>query len=48
MTSAEFGTLYDIAKYDGSMRTYKRARDAYDRLTDLIEQAIQSSWAAQV
>ena len=48
MTSAEFGTLYDIAKYDGSMRTYKRARDAYDRRTELIEQAIRSSWAAQV
>jgi chromosome partitioning protein len=47
MTSAEFGTLYDIAKYDGSMRTYKRARDAYDRLTDLIEQSVQSSWASQ-
>ncbi|MRD49375.1 AAA family ATPase [Caenimonas koreensis DSM 17982] len=45
VSSAEFGTIYDISKYDGSMRTYKRARDAYDRLTDLIEQAVQASWA---
>ena len=46
-SSAEFGTVYDISKYDGNLKTYKRARDAYDRVADLIEQAIQSSWAGQ-
>jgi len=47
VSSAEFGTLYDISKYEGSMKTYKRARDAYDRLADLMEQAVQSSWSGQ-
>jgi chromosome partitioning protein len=46
-SSAEFATVYDIGKYDGNQRTYKRARDAYDRVADLIEQAVQSSWAGQ-
>jgi chromosome partitioning protein len=46
-SSAEFGTVYDISKYDGNLKTYKRARDAYDRVADLIEQSIQSSWAGQ-
>lgn len=46
-SSAEFGTVYDISKYDGNMKTYKRARDAYDRFADLIEQSVQSSWAGQ-
>ncbi len=47
VSAVEFATVYDLAKYDGSLKTYKRARDAYDRLTDLIEQAVQASWAAQ-
>lgn len=46
-SSAEFGTVYDISKYDGNIKTYKRARDAYDRVADLVEQSIQSSWAGQ-
>jgi chromosome partitioning protein len=46
-SSAEFGTVYDISKYDGNLKTYKRARDAYDRVADLIEQSIHSSWAGQ-
>ena len=47
VSSAErFGTIYDITKYEGDKRTYKRARDAYDRLTDLVEQSIQTSWLA--
>ncbi len=48
VTAVEFSTVYDIAKYDGSLKTYKRARDAYDRLTDLIEQAVQHSWQSQL
>lgn len=46
-SAAEFGTVYDVSRYDGSLKTYKRARDAYDRVTDLIEQSVQSCWAGQ-
>lgn len=47
-SSAEFGTVYDISKYDGSLKTYSRARDAYDRVNDLVEISIRNSWAAQL
>jgi chromosome partitioning protein len=47
VSAVQFATVYDLAKYDGDMRTYKRARDAYDGFTGLVEQAVQSSWAAQ-
>ncbi len=46
-SSAEFGTVYDVVKYEGSQKTYKRARDAYDRVCDLLEQSIQASWASE-
>lgn len=42
--SAEFATVYDIEKYDGSQKTYKRALDAYDRFVDLVEQSIVETW----
>lgn len=47
-SSAEFGTVYDISKYDGSLKTYSRARDAYDRVNDLVEVSIRNAWAAQL
>jgi len=47
-SSAEFGTVYDISRYDGSMKTYSRARDAYDRVNDLVEVSIRNSWADQL
>jgi len=47
-SSAEFGTVYDISRYDGSAKTYSRARDAYDRVTDLVEVSIRNSWATQL
>lgn len=47
-SSAEFGTVYDISRYDGSMKTYKRARDAYDRVAELLEGSIQASWQRQI
>lgn len=47
-SSAEFGTVYDIAKYDGSLKTYKRARDAYDQVASYLEQSIQRSWAGHL
>ena len=46
-SSAEFGTVYDISKYEGSLKTYKRARDAYDRFVELVEQSISAAWDAQ-
>jgi len=46
-TAAEFGTVYDIGKYEGAAKTYKRARDAYDRVTDLIEQSVRSCWPTE-
>jgi len=42
--AAEFATVYDVQKYDGSAKTYKRAVDAYDRLVDLVEQSIVETW----
>lgn len=47
-SSAEFGTVYDISRYDGSMKTYSRARDAYDRVNDLVEISIRNSWNSQL
>lgn len=46
--SMEFGTVYDIMRYEGSMKTYRRARDAYDRFADLVEQAVVVSWQQQI
>ncbi|MCA6215793.1 AAA family ATPase [Ideonella sp. B7] len=48
VTAAEFGTVYDVAKYDGSARTFKRARDAYDSFVGHIDGSIRSVWAKQV
>ena len=45
--SAEFATVYDVQKYDGSAKTYKRAVDAYDRFVDLIEQSAIEAWKAR-
>ena len=42
--AAEFGTVYDISKYDGSTRTYQRAREAYDRLSEIIDQQLVALW----
>ncbi|WP_404995473.1 AAA family ATPase [Cupriavidus pauculus] len=44
-SSAEFGTVYDVVRYEGSASTYRRAREAYDRVTELVEQSIQAIWA---
>lgn len=47
-SSAEFGTVYDISRYDGNMKTYSRARDAYDRVNDLVEVSIRNAWLSQL
>ena len=46
--AAEFATVYDVQKYDGSAKTYKRAIDAYDRFVDLIEESIVEAWRGRV
>ena len=48
VASAEFGTVYDVSKYDGSARTFKRARDAYDSFVGHIEGSIRAVWSKQV
>jgi chromosome partitioning protein len=46
--SAEFSTVYDIQKYDGSARTFKRARDAYDQFVGYVESSIRAAWVNQL
>ncbi|MBK9363083.1 MAG: AAA family ATPase [Rubrivivax sp.] len=48
VTSAEFGTVYDVSKYDGSARTFKRARDAYDSFVGHIDGSVRAVWARQI
>ncbi|MBS0340426.1 MAG: AAA family ATPase [Proteobacteria bacterium] len=47
-TSAEFGTVYDVTRYDGSAKTLKRARDAYDQFVSFVDGSIRSVWDKQV
>ncbi|MDM0029095.1 AAA family ATPase [Variovorax saccharolyticus] len=47
-SSAEFGTVYDVARYDGNARTFKRARDAYDTFVEYVEGSIREVWDSQV
>lgn len=47
-SAAEFGTVYDVQKYEGSHKTYARAREAYDRLVEMVDQSVAHSWARQV
>lgn len=44
-SAAEFGTVYDIAKYEGDSRTYQRARVAYDRVCELLDQILVERWS---
>ena len=47
VASAEFGTVYDVSHYDGSARTFKRARDAYDSFVGHIEGSVRAVWSKQ-
>lgn len=42
--STSFGTCYDIGRYEGSAKAFARARDAYDRMVELIDISIQRVW----
>lgn len=46
--SAEFGTVYDLPRGSVNAKTFTRARVAYDRMCELIEQQIEAVWARQV
>ena len=46
--AAEFATVYDVQRYDGSAKTYKRAVDAYDRFVELVEASIVEAWRARL
>lgn len=45
--AAEFATVYDVQRYEGSAKTYKRAVDAYDAFVELVEQSVVGAWGAQ-
>lgn len=42
--AAEFGTVYDVSRYSGSLKTYQRAREAYDRLVNLVAEEVGEIW----
>jgi len=46
--SAEFGTVYDLPRGAMNAKTFARARDAYDRMCELVEQQVQAVWASQL
>lgn len=46
--SAEFGTVYDLPRGSMDARTFARARDAYDRMCELVEQQIEAVWAREI
>jgi chromosome partitioning protein len=46
--SAEFGTVYDLPRGAMNTKTFARARDAYDRMCELVEQQIEAVWASQL
>lgn len=46
--SSEFGTVFDLPRGSVSTKTFARARDAYNRMCELIEQQIRDVWALQV
>lgn len=45
--AAEFGTVYDLPRGMVSAKTLNRARDAYERLSEIMEKQIQAVWAGQ-
>jgi chromosome partitioning protein len=46
--SAEFGTVYDLPRGSVNAKTFSRARDAYDRMCELVEQQLEAVWASQL
>jgi chromosome partitioning protein len=44
----QFSTAFDLSKYEGDSRTYKRARDAYEDLALTIEESLHQIWNRQI
>lgn len=44
--SAQFRTVYDISTYEGSLRTFNRALEAFDAVVAEIESELAQVWAA--
>lgn len=42
--SSEFATVYDIEKYEGSAKTLKRAREAFDEAFSQVVQILEETW----
>jgi chromosome partitioning protein len=47
VASAQFGSVYDMERWEGSAKTYQRARQAYDGLVDKINEKLQAKWATE-
>lgn len=46
--AVQFGTVHDIARYDGAAATYQKIRDAYDLFVQMIDQSVVSTvWKGQ-
>lgn len=41
----QFMTVFDISRYEGDSRTYKRARDAYEEMVQAVEESLRKVWA---
>ncbi|CAB3770765.1 Iron-sulfur cluster carrier protein [Paraburkholderia humisilvae] len=46
--AAEFKTIYDLTRYEGSTATFNRALESFDSVVDEIEAEIQNTWALQL
>ena len=38
--AVQFGTVYDISRYEGAAKTYAKIRDAYDKFVEMMDQSI--------
>ncbi len=38
--AVQFGTVFDIERYEGAAKTYSKIRDAYDKFVEMIDQSI--------
>jgi len=45
VASAQFGSVYDLERWEGNAKTYQRARQAYDGLVDKINEKLVAIWA---
>jgi chromosome partitioning protein len=45
--AVQFGTVYDISRYEGAAKTYAKIRDAYDLFVEMMDQSVMSTvWNA--